>query len=1460
MTGILLAFLLTAYLAFQTSAIQTIVVRQIAKHYSEKLGTRLSVKSVDIAFFNKVILNEVLIEDQQADTLFFIGNLVASIDHFRIKQIEVNLSSLALLDTKIYVSLDENHLPNYTFLMDALRNPERKAELPGWNISCRNFIFNDTRLGYSYYQKEGTHLIDLHNINLDVTDIVLHPDSVSFRINQLSFDDHKSFILNELSTNFVSYKHIIKLNDLKFSTPRSQIANANFIIDQTGLETGTDFSLSQIDLNIRESMIDFRDVGQLVPALNGMDLQMNLSGHIYGTIADLKAKELSVGFGDHTQLTCDFYINGLPNLDEAYLYFDLKNLSTDFRDIAKVRLPDSSAKKYPEIPSMLYDAGIIHYKGNFTGFLSDFVAYGTLRSNFGRMETDLSFIPSANNSLEIKGHLKTVNFRLGKFSQINNLGDITFNGQINGNYQRNRKILTADIDGVVDSVFFRGYRYKNIVLDGQIQEQKFEGDLSIDDQNLKGRFAGKVDLNPQIPVFDFELLLDRANLAALNIDKIHRESDLAVDLKANFSGNGIDNLNGNIWFEEGLYSNENNFLTLNSLTINTYVDSVKNLELRSDYLDANIRGTYSFGTIGQGLKNLLYRYLPASGVMQSSTPGLNKFNLELNIKDAEPITQTFLPNLYLSPAQVFGYFDEAKNKLDIYSEIPQIEYNNLIFRGYSLSIHSSDKLELKSRLEELQVSDGQKLYNLAVLADAQQNNMGAKLIWNNYDEKTYSGELETNIQFSKPLKGVPHVEMNILPTRIYIADSLWNIHPSTISIDSTTIGVNNFRISNQNQEFRFNGNISKDKTARLNMTVNNFNLNNLNLITGQDANLQGLLSGTASVFDVYEKALFLSDLKIDGLRYSGQQVGNVSVLSKWDRPSESVQSELIVNNNNRQTVYGYGSYSPTRDSLDFTLNVENVSLTLLQPVLENTFDNVHGDATGEVKIYGKPEKIFMRGDVYAHNAGLSLGYLQVSYYFSDTVQFRGDSIIFDQITVHDFDGNQGLFDGSIRHDNFSNMDYDMLLRTQKILAINTTVRDNERFYGKAYGNGNLRISGHGRQLYLDGAVRTMNGTSINISLDYEEEAQVYDFLQFLSPKETATTTLDRKLPQQESQVFMNFDIDVTPDARFQLIYNSQIGDMIRAQGSGNLKLEIDPDFNIALYGEYLVDRGDYLFTLQNVINKKFEIEQGGTINWNGDPYNANINLNAIYRLKASLSELNPDKESDQNNPNTPNAQYYQRIPVQCKISLTDNLNNPTIGFGIDFPTIENRIKEEVRQFFSTEEDMNKQILSLLVLGRFYTPEYLRGSYEASNPNVVGSTASELFSNQLSNWLSQISNDFDIGVNYRPGDQISDDEIELALSTQIFNDRVTLNGNIGNNGTQATTANNNNIVGDFDLNVKITNNGKLQFKAYNHSNNNIIYETSPYTQGIGLSYRENYDNFDELWNKFLQLFKRKAQNK
>ncbi|HKJ41498.1 MAG TPA: translocation/assembly module TamB domain-containing protein [Sunxiuqinia sp.] len=1449
----LLVILFAAYFAFQTSAVQTFLVRQITNRLSEKLNTKVSIKDVDIRFFNKVVLHDFLMEDQQQDTMLFVGEMVASVDHLSFKKQVVRFSSIEMNRTKLFVSLNENQVPNYNFILDALRSTSDTVQKSpsDWDFYCQTFLFSDTRLGYSYYKMKKPNTIDLHDIHLDVSDFKLHRDSLAFNITDLSLDDHKSFNLNHLSAQVVSSNHIIKLQNLQLQTPHSKIMNADVTLDQTDMAKGKDISFLKLDVNVKNSLLDFTDLGQLVPAVRGMNLKLHLSGHIFGTIADLKGKDVKVEYGENTRLIADFYANGLPDIDRTYILLDLKNSTADFNDLNQIKLPNSSKADYLQFSQLLYDAGVIHYEGNFTGFLSDFVAYGTVKSNFGQVKTDLSFVPSGKNLLKVNGHLKTVNFKLGQFTQYPKFGELTFNGQINGSISRLTRAFDAAVEGVVDSLEFNNYKFKNLTLDGNVQDRKFEGDFSIKDPNLDANFAGKLDFNSPVPKFDFEMTLGKANLRALNLDHLHEKSMLSFILNANFKGNSIDNLDGNIWFEEGHYLNENDTVQLNSLTINTFYDTKAHLQVHSDFADADIAGNYSFSTISQSLSNILYRYLPASGLVYDPKLNTNQFDFDVSLKDLEPLTRTFMPQLYIGPSEITGRFDDMTQNLELTANIPRIEYRNLILNGYTLSIHSADELQFKSRLEELRLNKDQKIYNLALLADASENHLNPKIVWNNFNVKTYSGELETKIDFTKNIYNKPHVEIDVVPSKIYVADTLWRVHPATITVDSTRIQVDNFQITNLNQQLALDGVVSTNQSDRLNLQVAGIDLSNLNLLTNQELDFGGVLNGSASVFDVYEKPLFLSDLKIKGLSYLNHLIGDVGLSSKWDRQQEAIQSKLIIDSKSHRSLVASGKYTPSTDSLDFKVNLNDLSLNVLEPVLEGTFENIRGRGTGNVWLHGTPDKILMDGDVLGLDAGLMIPATQVDYFFTDTVKFRADSIVFDHIKIADYEGNTGIFNGSIRSDNFANMDYSMTISSQKILAINTTYRDNEQFYGKGYAKGLFRIGGHAEKVYLYATAETLPGTSINIALDYQQQAQEYDFLRFINNKENKDANQQHRVVTDNSKLYMNFDFDVTPDAQIQLIYNSQIGDVIRARGNGNLQVEVDPDMNIDMYGEYRVEKGDYLFTLQNVINKKFEIAQGGTIRWNGDPYNANIDLEAIYKLKASLAELVV-------NPTENNIDYSQRIPVSCEIFLTENLNNPNIAFNIDFPTAEDRIKDQVRQYFSTEEDMNKQILSLLVMGQFYTPEYLRGSYQASNTNLVGTTASELFSNQLSNWLSQISNDFDIGVNYRPGNQLTNDEVELALSTQMFNDRVTLNGNIGNNGTRGTTANSSNIVGDFDLNVKLTNNGKLQLKAYNHSNNNLFYETSPYTQGIGVSYRENYDTFGELWRKFKRLFSKKKK--
>ena len=1446
--GTVVILLISMYLILQSPVVQTYLTQKLTDYLSEKYQTTVTVKGVSFTFFNKLVLEEVLIEDQKHDSLVFVKELVASIDSFSIKKKYVGISELTLNKTLLKLNADTAGISNYQFLLnqfaskDTLKNDSLKFDL-----LVNTFGFNDAKVCYAYTDSAGYHQHVLDSISIGVEDVEFVDRKMSLLITRFQMNNQKDFSLKDFSAKLFLAPDSMRIDNLRLHTSNSEITEANIRIDK--VKTGEPFNFRnlKIDIDLEKSFVSLKDIGQFVPEVKGMDENIEVSGQITGKLADLKGKNIELSMGNNTRLAFDFYLNGLPDITSTYMHVDLKQSFADFEDIQRVKLPDRFPLQMLDIPATLLQAGIIEYKGNFTGFLSDFVAYGTFRSKWGVLTTDLSFVPLEGEKLKINGRLKTVNFQIGKLVQSDLLDRITFNGDIKGVLNPQSHNFMASVSGQIDSVMVNQYQYKNIELSGDILNKRFDGSLIVDDPNLQFRFDGAFDLNVPVPVFDFNMQVEKADLRALNLVSRFKESEISFALNANFTGNTIDNLNGLIHFAQGSYQNENGLVSFDNFDLKTFHENEPVLQVRSDFLDAEIRGQYQLHNLHNSVKSIINHYIPSSGLSIPVQKTNNNFDFQFDLKDINRFARVMIPELKVDPAKLEGSINSERNMLVLKASFPQIQYQSTVIHKFTIAVDGDSKLNVRNKAEEVAVGGQFKVYNLSLISEAKNDVLDSKLAWNNFGAVSYSGSVNTSTRFSNQ-EQKPQVEISVKPTRLFLSDEQWQINSSTITIDSTLVKVNNLKLSNNEQSILIDGSIDKNQNNKLNIFFDRIDLGSLNTFIAGNLKLKGELNGSVSLFDLYQRALFLSDLKIEGLGLLGHSLGNGSVMTRWDRAAEEIDAELIVESGNKKALHAYGIYNPGKDSLSVYSNFDHFSLLILQPLMGSSFANFHGDATGRVHIYGSPRYLQHDGALYAANAGLMLSELQVNYNLSDSVRFKADKIIFPDIKISDDWGNTGVFSGSIKHRSFSKMVYDLAIKSNKIMAFNTTPIINEQFYGKTFASGAVRITGMGATVLIDGFARTEKGTEMNISLEYESDAQEYDFLSFVSRGFQPKIKL-KKTPVYESNVQMRFDVEITPEAKVQLIYNSKIGDVIKAQGSGNMQVAIDNDLNISLFGVYTVEQGDYLFTLQNVINKKFEIQQGGTIEWNGDPYDATLELNALYRLKASLSELLADSYKDMD--------LSQRLPVLCRINLSNSLNNPDIKFDIELPTAEDQIKDEVKQYINSEEDLNKQILSLLVLGKFYTPEYLRGgTYSSSNNGLIGSTAStasELFSNQFSNWLSQISNDFDIGFNYRPGNEITNDEIEVALSTQMFNDRVSINGNIANNSSQRTTANNNGLVGDADVSVKLTKNGKLMLKAYNHANNNLIYETSPYTQGVGVSYREDFNDFEELWQKVKNIF-------
>lgn len=1442
--------LVTTYFAFKSSLVQTRIISIITHNIEQKINADISIRKVDIAFFRKVVLSDVYIGDQQKDTLIFAQKLVAEINlrHFRKKTLIIN--KLELKSPFIKVKRDAGGEFNFDYLLQYFQQPITKSDTL-WKIKGHIIAVSDGQV--QYYDPEidprWVKLTYLQNVQMEFDSLQILPDNqLHVNIKKLSFETQGDLHLKSCTSSIDYVDSLLRINNLCVETNNSKLLidslNANFsTFIQTNQLADLDF-----DLTIKNLSFGFADISFLVKSFQDNKFNANFSGRLNGTINDLHCRNFQLLVGDFTKLNGDAYFNGLPDINSTYIFFDLNESFANLNEIRNLNLPQNISKAFDNMPSFLDNVGEFTYRGNFTGFIDNFVAYGTAYSNLGKISTDISFKPHRNEQLQVNGHLTAENLDVRTIFKNDILNKLSLNGDINGFIDHDSHFDFA-FNGVVNALDINNYRFNNINLDGSLTNDFFNGNFIVDDPYLQMDFKGKLDLRPKLPVFEFLANIDNVNLADLNIIKDPGAvSSLLVD--ANFEGNSIDNVKGELIINKLFYKNKTGELNVDYISLyNSPSEEMSIFRLRSDLVDGDISGHYNFSTIKTSIFTFLKYYLPSSlNCDKKSFTDVNNFNYQFHFKNIEPLLELFIPGLYVVPdVEVAGFYHPDQNGILLETSIPFIRMGKKGLEDFTVEIKGdTQNITCNAFSKNLRLSEKMNIRNLTIASSGKNDSLELNIDWNNFENKIYRGNIKTLSTFVKTDNNYPLVSIQLEPSEIVLSDSLWVINKSEILIDSSLIFFNNLAMHCNDQQIALNGGFSKDTSIIAYANVNNIELSMLHPFIGQEI-ITGLINGNARLNDVYSKFKLDMDLVVDHFAFNKGELGTVYLNSKWDNTSDKLISTLSLVNKGVTSVEAHGSVDPLNNSIDFLMDFDQTPLTVLEVFLPSAFNKYKGTASGNVHVYGNVKHLMMDGELKpGPSSGLGITYLNTSYEFNEPVIFNKDSMIFKNIYLVDANQNKGKLDGYIYHQTFNKMFVDLNVKTDRLLVLNTTVQDNQYFYGKGFARGNVKISGKLDDILIDGDVRTEKGSSIFIPFEGSENAVKYDFIEFVNTQVEEESKINYNVVT--SGLNMNFDVEITPDAKVQIIFKSQIGDIIRGEGSGNLQVRIDKNYNIALYGNYIIDHGDYLFTLKNVINKRFSIESGSRIEWIGDPYAAIIDIKAVYKVKTSLKDLFPTSYE--------NIDLTRRIPVDCILQLSESLIQPRIDFLIDLPTSEERVKDQVKLVMVTPEIVTRQFISLLMMGRFYTPEYFAGRATAeTGVELVGTTASELISNQVSNWFSQITDVFDVGFNWRRGNEITDDQIEVAFSTQLFNNRVLLNSNTANN-TNQNSKNDAEIISDFDLKIKLTENGKLQFKAYNRSNDDLIYDTAPYTQGVGFLFREEFNTLKELWQRYTAIFKRK----
>jgi hypothetical protein len=645
----------------------------------------------------------------------------------------------------------------------------------------------------------------------------------------------------------------------------------------------------------------------------------------------------------------------------------------------------------------------------------------------------------------------------------------------------------------------------------------------------------------------------------------------------------------------------------------------------------------------------------------------------------------------------------------------------------------------------------------------------------------------------------------------------------------------NFSISHNKQSLTLGSRQTAENENEITINLHDFTLSNLNpFITSSDIVLSGLLNGNASFSGFGKNIIFSTSLGFIDFNVNNESIGDGNIISLWDSKKESIGLNGNFMRGTLPTIGFTGFYYPNKkeNSLDIELQLKKTPLKLFERFLVGVMSDIRGYASGDLFLQGSLKNPLLTGDIEVQRGGFKVDYLNTSYTFNGKAKFVKNDIILQDIVLFDQFGKEAKVSGNMPHDYFNDIKLNINININRFFVLNTTEALNSSYFGQAYATGLINFRGDLNKLIIDVDAKTEPGTQFNIPLSTPEEVSESGFIRFVS-KDPNTVVVKDQYKVDFNGIQMSLNLEVTPSAEVLLIFDRKIGDIITGTGSGNIKMDISPLGNFTMYGNYVISKGSYLFTLKNVINKKFKITEGGTINWNGDPFEADINLDAVYKLRTSLNEILVSDSSK------------RRVPVDCVIKMTDKLMNPTIKFDIKLPQSDERIQNDVRAAINTdnESELNKQMFSLLMLGRFFPPN------EAVSSSSLGlsQNTSELLSSQLSNMLSQSNEYVTLGVNVRAGDQTASNEWQASMSTQLFQQRLSIDGNVGVANNPASASN---LVGDMSVEYKVTTDGKLRLRAFTQSNDYTNLTTiAPYTQGVGVFYREDFETFNELFKNY-----------
>lgn len=1469
-----------AVLVVQIPSVQTKICQKVTSKISGNIDGNISIEKVYFAIPDRLIVQGAKLTDDKGETIFESKKISVAVELMPlIKRNELIITRAGLSKGEFNFITEADGSTNISKAFsgfgqkpiepEAVQNLEseqnqgseakqknEKDSTSSLSIHLKRFYLEDFSFSMvnkktekdSSERREGSKAMDyddihISEINLDAKNINYDSEGISAELERLSARESKGFHLQNLSGYITVKNGKINIDNLNLKDDFSDI-RANYL--SFGMDQPDAFSdfLNKVSLGVdfTDAVLDFRTLHFFSSGIDFLTLCLKLNGEVTGPVANLRSEYLSAETETgKTKIALSTHISGLPDILETMVGISIKECNTTTGDIEHIINQVTSSPLKPGTVGNILPSEKVSFTGSLDGFFTDFVAFGKLETvESGVVDIDAIMRSDEETSdYEIIGNFSGKEIALGAITHSDKIGDLTFDGSIFGTAGENTSLELESL--TIRELLFNNYNYQNIVASGFLDNTKFDGQIISDDPNLNFNFHGTVGFpqKDEDALYNFVLNLYNADLHALNFD----ERDIArvkLRAEADFFRNVEKDFFGELRIKDFQTELQEGKSDIGDIVISSlWAKSDYRLGINSSFLNAEFNGSATPTKFATDIIEILAKR-ELSNLFEgdnSNSTIEDKYSIKLESADLRPICNFILPELYVSEGtSIIGEINGNSADISLKSDliafkdnyIKGLEINALNNNQYTNAIVNCATLQAGSI-----ISNGN---NITIKLDDNIADLRVNLM---SDTDTLNHiEIHNEVTFLNKDESADLFLSRFMTSDVMFNGQRWTIKPSEIKFRNGHIAIDDFALENALQNLKINGIVSASPQERINIDMNRFDLSILNPFLSESMALGGEISGSGMMSAVLgENRDIALNLNGQELSFAGSELGSILLDCSWDEASQAFKYSFENKLKEERPVQLTGNFKPEDKNIYLNARINRFDVSPFSNLATGIVSNLSGDISTTVRVEGPLDnlKITSRNN-RIRDLGFVLDFTQVPYILNGTFSLTEDGFNLNDAEIRDTFGHKGTARGGVAMEKLKNPQLTLQLDLDNMHGLNTTSADNSSFYGKAFATGNVSMTGPFSDLKLDIDIATNQNSAIHIPLGSaaSSKTSMLTFTNNLQSIETVYDSLvlhNANLNSSSGSLAVHVRVDATPDAEIQIVINEGVGDAIKARGNGLVDINVGEDL-FDIKGDYNITEGSYKLVVLGLVSRDFNIMQGGTINFNGDIMQSDLNLTANYRTKASLSTLIPDMTTRRN--------------IDCNIGISGKLANPELTFDIEVPDLDPTSQSIVESTMNTEEKQLKQMLTLLVTGGFMPDEQ---SGIVNNTTVLFSNASEIMSNQLNNVFRQFDIPLDLGFNYQPGEN-GRDIFDVAVSTQLFNNRVTINGNIGN--SQYLGASKSDIVGDVDMEIKLTSSGKLRLTLFSHSADQYsAYLDQTQRNGAGIAYQEEFDTFKELWQKIIR---------